>query len=396
MSWVWRLIPEKCSICGKKLSKPIKTGHIGFAQHKECYLNFWRSKGEIPTVPTYRRLKSPALKTANMNCLRSRFSLNLSDGCPHECVYCYARAMWPSPPHGSYFIRSGIVDKVKSFINRSRVVKPVYASPVSDPLASPELTEMTIELSRFFVEKNIPFYLVTKGKIPDEIFEISQNHPFFAVQISLTTLDKDLAHLIEPNAPPPEVRLNNLRNAKNSGVFTVLREDPFLPLLTDSDQNITELTDTALDIGVDHIIGSFMGLKVSSPSHFEYLQLWFQENELGELEERYKELFFDKGRVFHGYRISWDKYRFPKLKLIRNLILDSKKKTTYGLCMEDIDALWIGNLCEGFRFPPVKLNRNQKFIPIEGCGGDCRTCLIQCTSKAIQLTLANTLNQTNE
>ncbi len=292
--------------------------------------------------------------------------------------------MWPSPPHGSYFIRTGMVDRVKSFINRSRVVKPVYASPVSDPLASPELTEMTVELSRFFVDKGIPFYLVTKGKIPDKIFEITKNYPFFAVQVSLTTLDKDLAHLTEPNAPPPEVRLNNLRKAKNSGVFTVLREDPFLPFLTDDDQNITELTEAALDIGVDHIIGSFMGLKASSPSHFEYLQLWFKENNLGEIEENYRRLFFNKGRVFHGYRISWDEYRYPKLKLIRNLILESKKKTTYGLCLEDMDALWIGNHCEGFRFPPVKRDSEQRFIPIEGCKGDCRTCQIQCTSRSVQ------------
>ncbi len=387
MSWVWNLIPGECSVCGERLSKPIKLGHIGFAQHKECYFNFWRSTGKIPAVSIYRRLKSPALKTANMDCLRSRFSLNLSDGCPHECVYCYARAMWPSPPHGSYFIRSGIVDRVKTFIKRSRVVKPVYASPVSDPLASPELTAMMVELSQFFVDEGIPFYLVTKGEIPDKIFEITQNYPFFAVQVSLTTLDKNLANLIEPNAPHPEVRLRNLWKAKDWGVFAVLREDPFLPFLTDSEQNIIELTEAALDIEVDHIIGSFVGFKTSSPSHFEYLQLWFRENELEELEERYKALFFDKGRVFHGYRISGSKYRYPKLKLIRDLILESKKKTTYGLCLEDLDPLWIGNQCEGFRFAPVKRNSEQKFVPIEGCEGNCRVCPIQCTNRSVQLKL---------
>jgi DNA repair photolyase len=288
-----------------------------------------------------------------------------------------------------------MVERVKSFISRSRVVKPVYASPVSDPLASPELAAMMTELSQFFVDKGIPFYLVTKGEIPDRIFKITQDYPWFAVQVSLTTLDGNLARLIEPNAPPPEVRLDNIRRAKDSGVFTVLREDPFLPFLTDSDQNITELTEAALDLGVDHIVGSFMGLKVSSPSHFEYLQLWFRENELGELENKYRELFFKKGRVFRGYRISWDRYRYPKLELIRNRILESKKKTTYGLCMEDMDGLWIGEICEGFRFPPVK-RKGEQFVPIEGCEGNCRTCLIQCTSKTRQLKLADATSQTNE
>ncbi|MEM2145299.1 MAG: radical SAM protein [Candidatus Jordarchaeaceae archaeon] len=394
MSWVWSLIPEKCSICGERLKKPVKSGCVAFAQHKECYFNFWKIKRKISTTPSYRRLKSPALKTANMDCLRSRFSLNLSDGCPHECAYCYARAMWPSPPHGLYFVRLGIVDKVKSFINRSKVVKPIYASPVSDPLASPELTGMMVELSQFFVDNGIPFYLVTKGEIPDKIFEITQDYPWFAVQVSLTTLDENLARLIEPNAPPPEARLNNIRRAKDYGVFTVLREDPFLPFLTDDDHNITELTEAALDIGVDHIVGSFMGLKVSSSSHFEYLKLWFKENELEELEYKYEELFFKRGRVFHGYRISWDKYRYPKLELIRKRILESKKKTTYGLCMEDMNELWIGKICEGFRFPPVK-RKEQKFVPIEGCEGNCRTCLIQCTSKTKQLKLLDTTNQTS-
>jgi len=384
LSWVWGLIPDRCSVCGGRLNKPVKLGHVGFAQHVECYFDHWRREGRIPMVSSRRRLKSPALKTANMDCLRSRFSLNLSDGCPHECVYCYARAMWPSPPHGSYFIRSGIVERVKSFVKRSRVVKPVYASPVSDPLASPELTGMMVELSRFFVDEGIPFYLVTKGEIPREIFRITQDYRFFAVQVSLTTLDRNLARLIEPNAPPPEVRLENLRRAKDAGVFTVLREDPFLPYLTDSKRNITELTEAALDIGVDHIIGSFMGLKASSPSHYEYLQLWFRENGLKELEELYQKLYFKRGRVFHGYRISWSGYRYPKLKLIRDLILNSKGKTTYGLCLEDMDDLWVGNMCEGFRFPPVRRNEKWEFTPIEGCEGDCKKCEIRCMDRAIQ------------
>ncbi|MEM3585807.1 MAG: radical SAM protein [Candidatus Jordarchaeaceae archaeon] len=391
MSWVWSLVPEKCYICGKRLKKPVKYGFVSFAQHKECYFNFWRNKGRILTIPSYRRLKSQALKTANMECLRSRFSLNLSDGCPHECVYCYARVMWPSPPHGSYFVRLGIVNKVKSFISRSKIVKPIYASPVSDPLASPELTEMMVELSQFFVDNGIPFYLVTKGEIPRRIFEITQDYPWFAVQVSLTTLNKELARLIEPNAPPPEVRLDNIRRAKDFGVFTVLREDPFLPFLTDEEQNIIELTEAALDAEVDHIVGSFMGLKVSSPGHFEYLKMWFMENELDELVGKYEELFIKKGRVFHGYRISWDKYRYPKLELVRKCILESKKKTTYGLCMEDMDNLWIGKLCEGFRFPPVK-RKEQKFVPIEGCEGNCRTCIIQCTGKTKQLKLVDKTN----
>ncbi|MBS7249241.1 MAG: radical SAM protein [Candidatus Freyarchaeota archaeon] len=387
MSWVWRLIPEKCSVCGEKLKKPIKWGQVGFAQHRECYFNFWKSRRRIPVISAYRRLKSPALKTANMECLKSRFSLNLSDGCPHECAYCYARAMWPSPPHGSYFIRSGIVDQVKSFINRARVVKPVYVSPVSDPLASPELTQMTIELSQFFVEKRIPFYIVTKGKIPEKIFEVTQDYPFFAVQVSLTTLNENLANIIEPNAPPPNVRMDNLRRAKDWGVFTVLREDPLLPYITDSDQNITELSQAALDVGVDHIIGSYVGLKISSQSHFQYLELWFKENQLEELVNKYRELFYQRGRVFRGYRISWEEYRYPKLKLIRDLILESKRKTTYGLCMEDMDQLWIGKTCEGFRFPPVKRNEEQEFTPIQGCEGNCRTCRGQCTSRTLQLKL---------
>lgn len=383
LSWVWRFVPDECYVCGGVLDKPVKVGEVSFGLHPECFLNYWRKEGHLPFLCVERSFEGEPLKTANMRCLRSRYSLNLTDGCPHECVYCYARAMPSSPPHGIFFSRMGVLERVKRFVRGARVVKPVYMSPVSDPLATRELAELTVRLAEFFVNERIPFYIVTKGVVPLKLLEVVEGYPFFALQVSLNTLDEEVSRFLEPNAPSPEQRMKNIERAKDYGVFTVLREDPHLPFLTDSVEQVKELTWLALDLGVDHIVGSFVGIRVASICHKEYLYFWFRENDAGWLVEKYEELFA-RGGVISGYRVVDWRYRFEKLKLIRDLIVESGAKTTYGLCMEGMRDLWIGDRCEGFFFPPVK-RKGDKFTPIEQCYGDCDSCTTPCTPKQVKL-----------
>ncbi|MEM1658826.1 MAG: radical SAM protein [Candidatus Jordarchaeales archaeon] len=365
------------------MDKPVKVGDVSFGLHSECFLNYWRREGQIPFLCVERNFEGEPLKTANMKCLRSRYSLNLTDGCPHECVYCYARAMPSSPPHGIFFSRRGILESVKRFVRSARVVKPVYMSPVSDPLATRELAELTVKLAEFFVNEQIPFYIVTKGIVPLKLLEVVEGYPFFALQVSLNTLDEEVSRFIEPNAPSPKQRVKNIEKAKDYGVFTVLREDPHLPFLTDSAEQVKELTWLALDLGVDHVVGSFVGIRVASTSHKEYLYFWFRENDAGWLVEKYEELFA-RGGVISGYRVVDWRYRFEKLKLIRDIIVESGAKTTYGLCMEGMNDLWIGDKCEGFSFPPVK-RKDGKFTPIENCYGNCDSCMTPCMPKQVKL-----------
>ncbi|MEM3148116.1 MAG: radical SAM protein [Candidatus Jordarchaeales archaeon] len=384
MNWVWKLVPDECYVCGGRIEKkPVKIGNISLGGHPECFLGYWRRKKQVPVLKVERKFGGVPLKTAGMECLRSRYSLNITDGCAHECVYCYARAMPSSPPHGVFFLRRGIFERVRRFVQNARIVKPVYMSPVSDPLATRELAELTVKLAEFFVDEGVPFYLVTKGEVPLRMLRVVEGFPFFALQVSLNTLDEEVSRLLEPNAPPPHLRIKSIMRAKDHGVFTVLREDPHMPFLTDGSEQIKELTCLALDLEGDHIVGSFVGIRASSLSHKEYLYFWFRENGLDWLIKKYEKLFA-RGSVISGYHVVEWKYRFEKLKQIRDLISRSGTKTTYGLCMEGMRDLWIGDKCEGFRFPPVK-KRDGNFIPVESCGGECKVCATPCTPKQVKL-----------
>ncbi len=383
MNWAWQLVPDKCYVCGELLKKPVKVGNISFGEHVECFLGYWKDMRRVPVLRVERHFRGIPLRVAGMKCLRSRYSLNLTDGCPHECIYCYARAMPSSPPHGVFFLRSNIVEYVKRFVRNARIVKPIYMSPVSDPLATGELAKLTVELAEFFVNEGVPFYLVTKGRVPLSLFRVIEGFPFFVLQVSLNTLDKEVSRLLEPNAPPPDLRIRNIVRAKDYGVFTVLREDPHMPFLTDSPEQIKELTSLALDLEVDHIVGSFVGIRTSSLSHEEYMYFWFRENGVEWLIEEYKKLFA-RGSIISGYRVIDRSYRFKKLKQIRDIILEAGAKTTYGLCMEDMRSLWIGYTCEGFRFPPVK-RKNDRFIPVENCDGECEVCMTPCIPRQVKL-----------
>lgn len=55
------------------------------------------------------------------------------------------------------------------------------------------------------------------------------------VQISITTLDKGLARIMEPRATSPQRRLQTIRTLANAGVPVTVMVAPVIPVLTDAE-----------------------------------------------------------------------------------------------------------------------------------------------------------------
>jgi DNA repair photolyase len=83
----------------------------------------------------------------------------------------------------------------------------------------------------------------------DLLAAIAGRHHDVSVNLTVTTLDRDLARQIEPYAPRPDLRLAAVRTLVNKGVKVCVNCSPVLPLINDSETNIDAVAKAAREAG---------------------------------------------------------------------------------------------------------------------------------------------------
>jgi len=372
--WIRKHLPSTCKICGKPLDS-IELEGVLYPFHPECY---WRrvEGGETPVYVESRLLQSDPIKTPNLPCLRGRFKIDLTDGCYHNCIYCYTYSQPRTGlPRGMVLIRRNIVEKVSRQIAKLSFVKPIYISPNCDPFQEVVRGEVK-GLVEVLVREGLPFYFVTKGAIPKEVLDMVNGHPYIDAQISLTTLDEDTREVTEPNAPPVKERLKGIERLKEVGVKPILRIDPLLPYITDDEEGLKDLLKTVIDLGVRHVIGSYVGMR---PEILSYLTHFLEARGMGEVAQRYRDLFQSgDSPIVYNFHLAPIKYRYKRLRWLSQEVKKiGKGRVTFSTCMEEgpketlFKSLWTTNVCEPVQLPTFKRVRNH-FKPVKECI-DCLT-----------------------
>jgi len=176
-------------------------------------------------------------------------SINPYRGCEHGCIYCYAR-----PSHEYLGFSAGLDFETKILVKEdapellrrdmsSKSWKPqvVAISGVTDPYQPVEkklqLTRRCIEV---FAEFRNPVMLVTKNNLisrdVDLLSEMARSNAAAAF-ISVTTLDENLARIMEPRASTPARRLAAIEALASAGVPVGVLTAPIVPGLTDHEIN---------------------------------------------------------------------------------------------------------------------------------------------------------------
>ena len=186
-------------------------------------------------------------------------SINPYRGCEHGCVYCYAR-----PTHSYYGLSSGQDFETELFY------KPDAPEQLRRELAAPSYRPIPLTLSgntdcyqpierQLHVTRRViqlladcqhPFTIITKSALVLRDLDLLQ--PLAAqnlvrVFISVTTLDTDLARLLEPRAATPGKRLAAVRALADAGIPVGVMTAPIIPGLTDHE--IEPLVETAAEHG---------------------------------------------------------------------------------------------------------------------------------------------------
>lgn len=150
-------------------------------------------------------------------------SLNACRGCEHGCIYCYAR-----PSHAYLNLSPGLDFETKLFAKpdaakllRAELAKPsCQCSPIAlgsntDPCQPIEREwKITQQILEVLAEHRHPVSIVTKSSLVERDLDLltqpARDH-LVQVFISVTTLDAELAHNMEPRAASPRRRLQAIQ-----------------------------------------------------------------------------------------------------------------------------------------------------------------------------------------
>ncbi len=192
----------------------------------------------------FKERKSSVLSPSTLKCMNDTLTLNLTAGCMHLCIYCYARGYSNYPGDDAIVLYSNLVEKLESELDRKRKTPSfVYFSPSCDAFQSVrQVLDSTYSLMELLLGKGIGVRFLTKGAIPKKFITLFKSHSnIVQAHIGITTLNRQLQKLIEPLAATPDARLKNISSLADIGIFPEIRLDPLLPGLTDSIDNLCQL-----------------------------------------------------------------------------------------------------------------------------------------------------------
>jgi DNA repair photolyase len=120
----------------------------------------------------------------------------------------------------------------------------------------------------------------------DLLQEIQSRH-YLSIHMTITTMDRELARMIEPLAPRPDLRINAVRKLVRAGIRARVSCSPVMPLINDSEPSIDAVAKAAARAGAKNFWWNVLFLKPCSKQVF----LPFVEECFPNLLRRYKERY---------------------------------------------------------------------------------------------------------
>lgn len=211
--------------------------------------------------------RSPLLRPSELPCRRGLPSTNLSWGCAHGCLYCYARGYSNAPPWGQVHLYGDAPRHLLAELDspRRRRSWPPYvqfstATDVFQPL--PQLHQLAHQVMASLLERSIGISILTKGQIPEAFYPLLAHHRGrVQVTVGLVAADPWYQRTFEPGAAPVEVRLGQLRRLAELGIAVAARMDPIIPGVTDSPSRLEATLSALAQVGVREVGASFLFLR---------------------------------------------------------------------------------------------------------------------------------------
>ncbi len=262
------------------------------------------------------------------------WSINPYVGCAFGCAYCYARyahrytaeRLSTAADAGSgdalptdelppwlAFERRIMVKREAPELVRRALQRPgtldalrretVVIGTATDPY---QPAERRFRITRGVLEvlsehNGIRVAIITKSPLVTrdvDLLRLINERSRLTVHISLITVDREIARILEPRAPTPEARLRAIARLSANGIEVGVNCMPVLPGITDAPEMIEELVRAVKVANAAYI--SACALRLQATARDRYLP--FIASEFPELAERYRRAYSTGHQVSEKYR----------------------------------------------------------------------------------------------
>jgi DNA repair photolyase len=224
----------------------------------------WDSLEDLPAFKTDVQVEKPRSIISRNDSPDLPFdrSVNPYRGCEHGCIYCFAR-----PTHAYMGLSPGLDFETKLFAKPDAAkllerelakpgykVRPIAIGTNTDPY-QPIEKEWRIMRQVLEVLKacDHPVMIVTKSAMVMRDIDLlapMAEKGLAKVGLSVTTLDRKLARLMEPRTSTPAKRLEAIKALSEAGIPSTIMMAPVIPAL--NDHEIERVLDSGKAAGATH------------------------------------------------------------------------------------------------------------------------------------------------
>ncbi len=208
--------------------------------------------------------------------LSDGWCLNFAVGCSHACPFCYVDEIHKRFGRSRYgeavLERWGdyllIPENLDEAIERTPwgrwAGKEAMMSSTHDPYL-PTLAAGARRILEQALPAGVEFCLQTRSYLVTKDLDLLAQYPGqIRLQVSIATMNRDLARIIEPRVPPPEARVEILRQARDVGLNVGVILAPIFPpnrLRPDAMDDLRLMAQVLEDIEPDYVYGESLHVR---------------------------------------------------------------------------------------------------------------------------------------
>jgi DNA repair photolyase len=293
-------------------------------------------------------------RTASKRGLSFAWSINPYRGCEFACRYCYARYTHefmelrdPAEFERKIFVKDNAAWLLRQELRQVRSGEEIALGTATDPYQPIERRlRVTQSLLAVLAEqRGLHIGIVTKSALIARdlryLCRVASNNEL-VVHLTITTPDAELARILEPRAPRPDLRFATVRRLREAGLRVGILCSPLLPGLTDTGPALNRMAQLAREAHACFLHANPLFLKPCSKETY----LAFIREHFPKLEPMYRTRFETDAFVPRAYA-----------DRCRELLKAACRK--HGLGQRQNDAL----LTRDIGIPPVLREQESQLFP---------------------------------
>ncbi len=216
------------------------------------------------------------------------WSINPYRGCEFGCKYCYARYTHefmelrdPLSFERLIFLKQNAAWLLEQELRRIDPADEIALGTATDPYQPIERrAQITRGLLEVFARREGHHLgIVTKSTLIardiDLLTEIARRNTL-TVHLTITTPNAELARLLEPRAPRPDLRFQTVKRLREAGLRTGILCCPLLPGITDTQEALNEMARRAAEVDASFLAANPLFLKpCSRPTYLSFVREHF-------------------------------------------------------------------------------------------------------------------------